>query len=259
MNTYLSSFFFNIQENPWNSNGVLAVPFPSLHCSDFIQFEGQWSWDQNISAAIPIVKICDLFALLIWLGTFLSSQWHFRAHFIWNVEFPVTDGFLSQNATASVGSCWVSITGSGCLKPNSIPRNICCTRETPGVQDLNFSTAPWLNRSVMARKMPYKYRVIEPELRLWKFSKIMLSPTMTPGPLCWPLNHIPRCHIHTFFRYFQELWLHNCPGQFFQCLTTLSVKEFSPISNLNLSGTTSGHFLSSWQFLTGRRAQPPEF
>lgn len=40
MNTYFFPPPLNIRESPWNSNEVLSVPFPSLHCGDFISLKG---------------------------------------------------------------------------------------------------------------------------------------------------------------------------------------------------------------------------
>ncbi|KFW80610.1 Protein TANC2, partial [Manacus vitellinus] len=54
-------------------------------------------------------------------------------------------------------------------------------------------------------------------------------PPALPRP---PLTHIPKCHIHRAFKSLWEWGLHPCPGQLCQGWTTLSMKEFSLISNL---------------------------
>ena len=52
---------------------------------------------------------------------------------------------------------------------------------------------------------------IKESLRLEKTSKIIRS-NHQPTPPCL-LNHIPKCHIYTFFEHLQGWWLHHCPGQ----------------------------------------------
>ena len=95
--------FLNIQ-NIKNILTVMAIPWASLGCGDFIQFKRPESWVQKIFTAVSVM-IYYLFAPLFWLGRFLSFQWHFRALFSQcvNVELPMIDAFLLQNVTASVG------------------------------------------------------------------------------------------------------------------------------------------------------------
>lgn len=83
------------------------------------------------------------------------------------------------------------------------------------------------------------------------------SPTTNPALPTPPLNHIPKHHIHKSFKSLQGWWLHHCPGSLLQCPTTLSVKEFSLISNLNLFCATWGCFLLFCPLFHGRRAQSP--
>ena len=46
----------------------------------------------------------------------------------------------------------------------------------------------------------------------WKRPLRSPSPTIRPTPPCL-LNHIPKCHIHTFFEHLQGWGLHHLPGQ----------------------------------------------
>ena len=46
----------------------------------------------------------------------------------------------------------------------------------------------------------------------WKRPPRSSSPTIHPTPPC-VLNHIPKCHIYTFFEHLQGWGLHHFPGQ----------------------------------------------
>ena len=46
----------------------------------------------------------------------------------------------------------------------------------------------------------------------WKRPLRWSSPTIHPTPPCL-LNHIPNCHIYTFFEHLQGWGLHHIPGQ----------------------------------------------
>ena len=46
----------------------------------------------------------------------------------------------------------------------------------------------------------------------WKRPLRSSSPTIGPTPPCL-LNHIPKCHIYTFFKHLQGWWLNHLPGQ----------------------------------------------
>ena len=61
------------------------------------------------------------------------------------------------------------------------------------------------------------------------------SPTVNPTPPCL-LNHVPKCHIYTFFEHHKGWGLHHFPGQPIPMPdhSFISVKNFFLISNLNL-------------------------
>ena len=46
----------------------------------------------------------------------------------------------------------------------------------------------------------------------WKRPLRSSRPTIHPTPPCL-LNHVPKCHIYTFFGHLQGWWLHHFPGQ----------------------------------------------
>ena len=46
----------------------------------------------------------------------------------------------------------------------------------------------------------------------WKRPLRSSSPTVDPTSPCL-LNHVPKCHICTFFEHLQGWWLHHCHGQ----------------------------------------------
>jgi len=46
----------------------------------------------------------------------------------------------------------------------------------------------------------------------WKRPLRSSSPTIHPTPPCL-LNHVPKCHIYTFFEHLQGWGLHHCTGQ----------------------------------------------
>lgn len=64
-----------------------------------------------------------------------------------------------------------------------------------------------------------------------------------PNIASLPLKHVPKHYIHKCLKYLQELQLHY-RNSLFQCLTTLFIKKFFLISNLNLLRPFS-HILSS--------------
>ncbi|KAK4831211.1 hypothetical protein QYF61_016048 [Mycteria americana] len=59
------------------------------------------------------------------------------------------------------------------------------------------------------------------------------SLTVSPTPPCL-LNHVLKCHIYMFFNSSRDGDFTTSLDTLFQCLTTLSVKKFFLISNLNL-------------------------
>ena len=74
-------------------------------------------------------------------------------------------------------------------------------------------------------------------LRLENTIKIMKSNhdlTILPNSNSPQLNHIPEHHIQTVFKHIRDGDSTTSLGSLFQCLTTLSVKKFFLISNLNL-------------------------
>ena len=71
----------------------------------------------------------------------------------------------------------------------------------------------------------------------WKRPLRSSSLTITPTPPCL-LNHVLKCHIHTFSEPLQGWGLHHFPGSLVQCSITVSVKKSFLISSLNLPGAT---------------------
>lgn len=73
------------------------------------------------------------------------------------------------------------------------------------VPGLGFSTCVW------ARSCNHSHYG-------WKSPLRSARPTISPAPSPWsPLNHVPTCHLHTFFEPSQGWWLQQCPGQPCQC------------------------------------------
>lgn len=161
MNTYLSSGFLIIKKIP----GILMKfwLFHSLHCTVVIlsSLKGRrvetkifLLWYQLLRSVIFFLSSLawDISAFSVtFQGLFSVDQ---------NVEFPVIATFLFQNATASVGVCWVSITGSGFLKPNTFPEIFTASWRLQGCR---MWMSALLHRRVMLWKMPYKYRILEPQ------------------------------------------------------------------------------------------------
>lgn len=69
------------------------------------------------------------------------------------------------------------------------------------------------------------------------------SPSISPALPSPPIDCVPKQHSSVSFKPLQGWLPHLCPGHLFQCLNTLSVKEFFPVSNLNLPWNNLSHFL----------------
>ena len=67
----------------------------------------------------------------------------------------------------------------------------------------------------------------------WKRPLRSSSSTVTPTPPCL-LNHVPKCPSRHFLNTSRDGDSTTSLGSLFQCLTTLPVKKFFLISNLNL-------------------------
>jgi len=81
-------------------------------------------------------------------------------------------------------------------------------------------------------KFPYRFTE---SLRLEKTSKIIKSNHPPNNTMPTKPRPKPPCHIYMFFERLQDGDSTTSLGSLFQCLTTLSVKKFFPIPNLNLS------------------------
>jgi len=86
----------------------------------------------------------------------------------------------------------------------------------------------------------------------WKRPLRSSSPTIHPTPPCL-LNHVPRCHIYTFFKPLQGWSLPHCLGQPGPMSDHSSRKEIFP----NIRSKSPLTHLEAIASCPGRREQPP--
>lgn len=68
------NIFFNIGENPLNSNAVLSIPFLHYIVVILASLKGSRVETKIFLLRYQLLRSVIFFALLFWLGTFLSFQ-----------------------------------------------------------------------------------------------------------------------------------------------------------------------------------------
>ena len=90
----------------------------------------------------------------------------------------------------------------------------------------------WRFKNVLSWSWNLFHRILESS-RLEKRPLRSSSPTANPTPPCL-LNHVPKCHIYTFFEHLQGWWLNHFPGQPVLVPDHSFSKEIFPNIHLNL-------------------------
>lgn len=92
---------------------------------------------------------------------------------------------------------------------------------------------------------------------IWKRS-VRMSPTINPALPCSPLNHLPEDHIHMFLEWWQgDGDACTFLDSLFQCLTSLLLKTFSLIPNLNIPWQNLRPFPLLLSLVNCKKRPPP--